>query len=56
MPGGLKKLLLRWSFFDLLCEIFIVRNNFRLFSNIIAPFLECETKDKAKANLLKLKN
>lgn len=56
LPGRVKRLLLRWSFFDFLCEIFIVRNNFRLFSNIIAPFLECETKDRAKANLYRLKN
>lgn len=56
LPGALKRVLLSWSLFDFLCEIFIVRNNFRLFSNIIAPFLECETKDRAKATLLRLKN
>ena len=55
LPGALKRVLLSWSLFDFLCEIFIVRNNFRLFSNIIAPFLECETKDRAKANLRQLK-
>ncbi|TNV81345.1 hypothetical protein FGO68_gene2832 [Halteria grandinella] len=56
LPGALKRVLLSWSLFDFLCEIFIVRNNFRLFSNIIAPFLECETKNRAKANLHRLKN
>jgi hypothetical protein len=54
LPVPIKRLLLSWSFFDLLCELFIVRNTFRLISNIIAPFIECETKDKAKSQLHKL--
>jgi hypothetical protein len=55
LPSSFKRLLLSWSFFDLLCELFIVRNTFRSFSNIIAPFLECETKEKAKSYLYRLR-
>lgn len=55
LPSPLKRLLLSWSFFDLLCELFIMRSTFRLVSNIISPFLECETKEKAKSYLNRLK-
>lgn len=43
------------SFFDVLCEIFIIKSTFRLISNIITPFLECNSKEKAKNYLNKLK-
>ena len=39
----------------MLCEIFIIRSTFKLFSNIIAPFLECGTRDNARSYLSRLK-
>lgn len=43
------------SLFDLLCELFIIRSTFRLISNIITPFLECETREKARKYMSRLK-
>ena len=43
------------SFFDVLCEIFIFKSTFRLISNLITPFLECETRKKARHYLLRLR-
>ena len=48
-------LILFRSLFDLLCELFIIRSTFRLISNIITPFLECETREKAKKYMSRLK-
>jgi len=39
----------------MLCEIFIIRSTFRLITNIITPFLECETRDKARSYMNRLK-
>ena len=64
LPSPLKRLLLNWytfvisfcrSFFDVLSELFIIKGTYRLFSNIIAPFLECETKEKARSYLSRLR-
>jgi len=41
--------------FDLLCELFIIRSTFRLITNIITPFLECETREKARKYMNRLK-
>jgi hypothetical protein len=43
------------SLFDLLCELFIIRSTFRLITNIITPFLECETREKARKYMNRLK-
>ena len=65
LPGPLKRLLLNWykfklfnscrSLFDVLCELFIFRSAFRLIMNIITPFLECETREKARSYMSRLK-
>jgi hypothetical protein len=39
----------------MLCEIFIIRSTFRLITNIITPFLECETRDKARSYINRLR-
>jgi hypothetical protein len=39
----------------MLCEIFIIRSTFRLITNIITPFLECETRDKARSYMNRLR-
>ena len=55
LPAPFKRLLLNWSLFDVLCEIFILRSTWRLFMNVIAPFLECETREKARSYMNRLK-
>lgn len=39
----------------MLCEIFIIKSTYNLLGKVIAPFLECETQEKARSYLLKMK-
>ena len=48
LPAPLKRLLLSWSFFDLLSELFIIKSSMKFVSSLMSPFMDCETKEKAK--------
>jgi hypothetical protein len=43
------------SFFDLLSELFIIKSSMKLVSSLMSPFMDCETKEKAKQELDKLR-
>jgi hypothetical protein len=55
LPLPLKRLLLSWSFFDLLSELFIIKSTMKFVSSLMSPFMDCDTKEKAKQQLDKLR-
>eukprot|EP00347_Sterkiella_histriomuscorum_P007094 403350279 len=55
-PGMLKRLLLNWSIYDILCEIFYFRTTMIILANIITPFMHCHSPDEAKEALDSMKH
>jgi len=48
LPLSLRRLMLNWSIYDILCELFYFRTSSILIANIILPFLKCSSPEEAK--------
>mmetsp|Transcript_6967 Transcript_6967/g.6122 ORF Transcript_6967/g.6122 Transcript_6967/m.6122 type:complete len:91 (+) Transcript_6967:346-618(+) len=55
-PLKLRNVLLNWSFYDVMCELFYFRTFTTMIYNVVNPFIQSSSPEEAKKLLDSMKN